>query len=138
MFAMQVKKLVFSAVVVGFSLLAMAEDTPEATPPATTAPAAAGPAPRTLSVQEARAAVKAETGVEVGTVFATRCAACHLGNGLQKGDGPMLAGTSLDLGRIIERIVKGKTPMPAFSGQISNEHMFALARYIELLKPPGQ
>ena len=137
MFAKQVKKLVLLAMVAGFALSAMAEDTPQATPPAVPA-ATAGPAPRTLSVQEARVAVKAETGIEVGTVFATRCAACHLGNGMQKGDGPMLAGTSLDLGRIIERIVKGKTPMPAFSGQISNEHMFALARYIELLKPPAQ
>ena len=132
MLALQVKKLVFSAIVASFVFPVLAEDQP-ATPPA-----AAGPALRTLSVQEARVAVKAETGIEVGTVFATRCAACHLGNGLQKGDGPMLAGTSLDLGRIIERIVKGKTPMPAFSGQISNEQMFALARYIELLKPPAQ
>ena len=129
----QLQKLVFSAFIASIALVARAED-----PPATEASPAVLPAPRTLGVQEARAAVKAEMGIEVGTVFATRCAACHLGNGMQKGDGPMLAGTSLDLGRIIERIVKGKTPMPSFSGQISNEHMLALARYIELLKPPAQ
>ena len=138
MLVKQVMSLIFSVILGAAAITALADD-PPATPEAKAeAPAANLPAPGTLSVMEARAAVRAEMGIEVGTVFATRCAACHLGNGMQKGDGPMLAGTSLDLGRIIERIVKGKTPMPAFSGQISNEHMLALARYIELLKPPAQ
>jgi mono/diheme cytochrome c family protein len=96
------------------------------------------PTPQSLTPAEAFAAVKEEFGVDIKTVFATRCAACHLGQGTQRGDGPMLAGTSLDFARVIERIVKGKTPMPGFGGTLSDEQLMGLARFIVSLKPPGQ
>ncbi len=94
--------------------------------------------PHTLTPDEAFDAVKAEFGIDVKTVFATRCAACHLGLGMQRGDGPMLAGTSLDFAKVIERIVKGKTPMPGFGGTLTDEQLMGLARYIVSLKPPTQ
>lgn len=96
------------------------------------------PAPQSLTPDEAFEAVKEEFGVDVKTLFATRCAACHLGLGMQRGDGPMLAGTSLDFARVIERIVKGKTPMPGFGGTLKDEQLMGLARYIVSLKPPAE
>ena len=103
---------------------------------ATRSVAADPPAPQSLTPDEAFAAAKAEFGVDVKTVFSTRCSACHLGRGMQRGDGPQLAGTSLDFARVIERIVKGKTPMPSFGGTLSDEQLMGLARYITSLKPP--
>ncbi len=96
------------------------------------------PAPQSLTPDEAFEAVKEEFGIDVKTVFSTRCAACHLGLGTQRGDGPMLAGTSLDFPRVIELIVKGKRPMPAFGGTLKDEQLMGLARYIVSLKPPPQ
>ena len=96
------------------------------------------PAPQSLTPDEAFDAVKEEFGVDVKTVFSTRCAACHLGLGMQRGDGPMLAGTSLGFARVIERIVKGKTPMPSFGGTLKDEQLMGLARYIVSLKPPAE
>ena len=98
--------------------------------------AAEPPAPQSLTPEEAFAAAKAEFGIDVKTVFSTRCAACHLGRGMQRGDGPQLAGTELDFARVIERIVKGKTPMPSFGGTLTDEQLMGLARYIVSLKPP--
>lgn len=103
---------------------------------ATQSVAADPPAPRSLTPEEAFAAAKEEFGIDVKMVFSTRCAACHLGRGMQRGDGPQLAGTSLDFARVIERIVKGKTPMPSFGGTLSDEQLMGLARYITSLKPP--
>jgi mono/diheme cytochrome c family protein len=98
---------------------------------------AAEPLPaQSLTPEEAFVAVKEEFGVDIKTVFSTRCAACHLGRGMQRGDGPQLAGTGLDFARVIERIVKGKTPMPSFGGTLSDEQLMGLARYITYLKPP--
>ncbi len=94
------------------------------------------PVPQSLTPEEAFAAVKEEFGIDVKVVFSTRCAACHLGRGMQRGDGPQLAGTELDFARVIERIVKGKTPMPSFGGTLSDEQLMGLARYIVSLKPP--
>ena len=94
------------------------------------------PAPHSLTPDEAFAAAKEEFGVDVKTLWATRCAACHLGRGMQRGDGPQLAGTELDFARVIERIVKGKTPMPSFGGTLTDEQLMGLARYIVSLKPP--
>jgi mono/diheme cytochrome c family protein len=88
-----------------------------------------------LSSDEAIEAVNKEFKLDVNTLFATRCAACHLGKGLQRGDGPALAETSFSYEKVIERIKKGKTPMPAFDGAIKEEEIKALARYIKLLKP---
>ncbi len=99
---------------------------------------AAEPLPsKSLTPEEAFAAVKEEFGVDIKTVFSTRCAACHLGRGMQRGDGPQLAGTDLDFSRVIERIVKGKTPMPSFGGTLTDEQLMGLARYITYLKPPA-
>ena len=98
--------------------------------------AAEPPAPKSLTPEEAFAAAKEEFGVDVKMVFSTRCAACHLGRGMQRGDGPQLAGTELDFARVIERIVKGKTPMPSFGGTLTDEQLMGLARYIVSLKPP--
>jgi mono/diheme cytochrome c family protein len=92
--------------------------------------------PKSMTPEEAFVAVKEEFGVDVKMVFSTRCAACHLGRGMQRGDGPQLAGTDLDFARLIERIVKGKTPMPSFGGTLSDEQLMGLARYITYLKPP--
>jgi mono/diheme cytochrome c family protein len=100
--------------------------------------AAEAPPPQTLTPDEAFDAAKKEFGIDVKTVFATRCAACHLGQGTQRGDGPILAGTSLDFAKVIERIVKGKTPMPGFGGTLTDEQLMGLARYIVSLKPPGE
>jgi mono/diheme cytochrome c family protein len=98
---------------------------------------AAEPLPsKSLTPEEAFVAVKEEFGVDIKTVFSTRCAACHLGRGMQRGDGPQLAGTDLDFARVIERIVKGKTPMPSFGGTLTDEQLMGLARYITYLKPP--
>ncbi len=94
------------------------------------------PAPQSLTPEEAFVAAKEEFGIDVKMVFSTRCAACHLGRGMQRGDGPQLAGTSLDFARVIERIVKGKTPMPSFGGTLTDEQLMGLARYIVSLKPP--
>jgi mono/diheme cytochrome c family protein len=94
------------------------------------------PAPQSLSPDEAFDAVKEEFGIDVKTLFSTRCSSCHMGLGMQRGDGPMLAGTSLDFARVIERIVKGKTPMPGFGGTLKDEQLMGLARYIVSLKPP--
>ena len=99
--------------------------------------AAEPPAPQSLTPDEAFAAAKEEFGIDVKTVFSTRCAACHLGRGMQRGDGPQLAGTSLDFARVIERIVKGKMPMPSFGGTLTDEQLMGLARYIVSLKPPA-
>jgi cytochrome c553 len=88
-----------------------------------------------LSTDEAIEAVNKEFNVDVNVLFATRCAACHLGKGLQRGDGPALAETSKDFEQIIERINKGKTPMPAFAGAMKEEEIKALARYVTLIKP---
>ena len=98
--------------------------------------AAEPPKPQSLTPEEAFAAVKEEFGIDVKVVFSTRCAACHLGRGMQRGDGPQLAGTDLDFARVIERIVKGKTPMPSFGGTLTDEQLMGLARYIVSLKPP--
>ena len=98
--------------------------------------AAGPPKPQSLTPEEAFAAVKEEFGVDIKVVFSTRCAACHLGRGMQRGDGPQLAGTELDFARVIERIVKGKTPMPSFGGTLTDEQLMGLARYIVSLKPP--
>lgn len=103
---------------------------------ATNSVAADPPAPQSLTPEEAFAAVKEEFGIDVKMVFSTRCAACHLGRGMQRGDGPQLAGTELDFARVIERIVKGKTPMPSFGGTLTDEQLMGLARYIVSLKPP--
>ena len=100
--------------------------------------AAEPPAPQSLTPEEAFAAAKAEFGIDVKVLFSTRCAACHLGRGMQRGDGPQLAGTGLDFARVIERIVKGKTPMPSFGGTLSDEQLMGLARYIVSLKPPPE
>lgn len=96
------------------------------------------PAPQSLTPDEAFEAVKEEFGVDVKTLFSTRCSSCHMGLGMQRGDGPMLAGTSLDFARVIERIVKGKTPMPGFGGTLKDEQLMGLARYIVSLKPPAE
>lgn len=96
------------------------------------------PPPRSLTPDEAFDAVKEEFGINVKTLFSNRCAACHMGLGMQRGDGPMLAGTSLDFARVIERIVKGKTPMPGFGGTLTDEQLMGLARYIVSLKPPAE
>ncbi len=98
--------------------------------------AAEPPVPQSMTPEEAFVAVKEEFGVDIKTVFSTRCAACHLGRGMQRGDGPQLAGTDLDFARVIERIVKGKTPMPSFGGTLTDEQLMGLARYITYLKPP--
>ncbi len=96
------------------------------------------PPPQSLTPDEAFDAVKEEFGIDVKTLFSTRCAICHMGKGMQRGDGPMLAGTSLDFAKVIELIVKGKRPMPAFGGTLTDEQLMGLARYIVSLKPPAE
>lgn len=57
---------------------------------------------------------------------------------MKAADGPKLAGTQLSYEQVIERIQRGKTPMPGFRKLLNQEQIEALASYIKSLKDPGQ
>ena len=56
---------------------------------------------------------------------------------MKAADGPKLAGTSLTEEEVVDRITRGKTPMPGFRKIMSAEQIAALAKYIKSLKDPA-
>ena len=74
-----------------------------------------------------------EHKMDVKRLFASRCSWCHQGYGMVRADGPRLAGTTKSRDQLIERIAKGKSPMPGFRKQLKPYQMEALADYIKAL-----
>jgi mono/diheme cytochrome c family protein len=81
------------------------------TAPATTAP----PTPTAPATTPAAPPAPLRPGdVAAGkAVFASSCDTCHAGLGTRKYVGPKLAGLGLSAAFIRERVVQGKSPMPA-------------------------
>ena len=74
-----------------------------------------------------------EHKMDVKRLFASRCSWCHQGYGMVRADGPSLAGTRMNRDQVIDRIAKGKSPMPGFRKQLKSYQMDALADYIKAL-----
>ena len=74
-----------------------------------------------------------EHKMDVKRLFASRCSWCHQAYGMKRADGPRLAGTSKNRDQLIERIARGKSPMPGFRKQLKPFQMEALADYIKAL-----
>ena len=74
-----------------------------------------------------------EQGSDVKRLFASRCSWCHQGYGMKKADGPRLAGTDKSRDVVIDRISRGKSPMPGFRKQLEPWQIEALADYIKAL-----
>jgi mono/diheme cytochrome c family protein len=74
-----------------------------------------------------------EQGSDVKRLFATRCSWCHQGYGMKQADGPRLAGTDKSREVVIDRIARGKSPMPGFRKQLKPWQIEALADYIKAL-----
>ena len=74
-----------------------------------------------------------EHDMDVKRLFASRCSWCHQGYGMVRADGPRLAGTTISREQVIERIAKGKSPMPGFRKQLKVFQIEALADYIKAL-----
>ncbi len=74
-----------------------------------------------------------EHNMDVKRLFASRCSWCHQGYGMKRADGPRLAGTEKSREQLIERIARGKSPMPGFRKQLKPYQMEALADYIKAL-----
>ena len=74
-----------------------------------------------------------EHNMDVKRLFASRCSWCHQGYGMVRADGPRLAGTTISREQVIERIAKGKSPMPGFRKQLKVFQIEALADYIMAL-----
>ena len=71
-----------------------------------------------------------EHKMDVKRLFASRCSWCHQGYGMKQADGPRLAGTELSRDKVVDRIARGKSPMPGFRKQLKPFQMEALADYI--------
>ncbi len=71
-----------------------------------------------------------EHEMDVKRLFASRCSWCHQGYGMKRADGPRLAGITKSREQVIERIAKGKSPMPGFRKQLKVFQIEALADYI--------
>ncbi len=74
-----------------------------------------------------------EQKMDVKRLFASRCSWCHQGYGMKQADGPRLAGTHLSRDEVMERIARGKSPMPGFRKQLKPFQIEALADYIKAL-----
>ena len=74
-----------------------------------------------------------EHKMDVKRLFASRCSWCHQGYGMNRADGPRLAGITKSRDEVIERIAFGKSPMPGFRKQLKPFQMEALADYIKAL-----
>jgi mono/diheme cytochrome c family protein len=73
-----------------------------------------------------------KVSLEAGTnLFNDNCAACHGKNG-EGVVGPALAANDdlKDASHIIERVLKGKRPMPAFGDRFSDEDVASVASFI--------
>jgi mono/diheme cytochrome c family protein len=92
-------------------------------------------APATASdpVDAAAAAVGEKYQVNIKKLFATKCSWCHQGYGMKQADGPKLAGTQKTVEQLAKQIIEGKSPMPAFRNQLSENEVQALAEYIKTL-----
>ena len=86
---------------------------------------------------EEAAPAPAKPALNARKLFATNCSWCHQDYGMKAADGPKLAGTSLTEAEVIDRITRGKTPMPGFRKIMTAEQIEALAKYIKGLKDPG-
>ena len=75
--------------------------------------------------------------IDIRKLFATNCSWCHQDYGMKAADGPKLAGTDLTEEQVIERISRGKSPMPGFRKTLSGDQIEALAKYIKGLKDPA-
>lgn len=74
-----------------------------------------------------------EQQMDVKRLFASRCSWCHQGYGMKQADGPRLAGTELSRDTVIDRIARGRSPMPGFRNQLKPFQIEALADYIKAL-----
>jgi mono/diheme cytochrome c family protein len=83
-----------------------------------------------VTINDARA--QATSGEQIFTTVG--CSGCHStdGHGSMGGDAPALAGNGdlADANKIINQILNGGGGMPAFSGQLSNDQIAAVANYI--------
>ncbi|KPK33317.1 MAG: hypothetical protein AMJ66_05545 [Betaproteobacteria bacterium SG8_40] len=74
-----------------------------------------------------------EQEMDVKRLFASRCSWCHQGYGMKQADGPRLAGTLLSRDEVMDRIARGRSPMPGFRKQLKPFQIEALADYIKAL-----
>ena len=84
-------------------------------------------------VDVAAATVGEKYQINIKKLFATKCSWCHQGYGMKQADGPKLAGTSKTTEQLVKHIKEGKSPMPAFKNQLSENEVQALAEYIKTL-----
>ena len=91
------------------------------------------PATANDPVDAAAAAVGEKYQVNIKKLFATKCSWCHQGYGMKQADGPKLAGTQKTIEQLAKQIIEGKSPMPGFRNQLSENEVQALAEYIKTL-----
>jgi len=84
-------------------------------------------------VDVAAATVGEKYQVNIKKLFATKCSWCHQGYGMKQADGPKLAGSSKTMEQLVKHINDGKSPMPGFKKQLSENEVQALAEYIKTL-----
>ena len=94
---------------------------------------ASAPATANDPVDVAAATVGEKYQVNIKKLFATKCSWCHQGYGMKQADGPKLAGTSKTVEQLAKQIKEGKSPMPGFKNQLSENEVQALAEYIKTL-----
>ena len=94
---------------------------------------ASAPAAANDPVDVAAATVGEKYQLNIKKLFATKCSWCHQGYGMKQADGPKLAGTSKTMEQLVKHINEGKSPMPAFKNQLSENEVQALAEYIKTL-----
>jgi cbb3-type cytochrome c oxidase subunit III len=104
------------SVAVYVASVAAVEDAPVAPPPAPTAPPAGGGG-----------------GSEDGkAIFASSCASCHTlaAAGASGTIGPNLDDAKPDEALVRERVTNGKGAMPSFKGQLTDEQIAAVAKFV--------
>ena len=94
---------------------------------------ASAPAAANDPVDVAAATVGEKYQLNIKKLFATKCSWCHQGYGMKQADGPKLAGTSKTIEQLTKQINEGKSPMPGFKNQLSENEVQALAEYIKAL-----
>ena len=94
---------------------------------------ASAPAAANDPVDLAAATVGEKYQLNIKKLFATKCSWCHQGYGMKQADGPKLAGTSKTMEQLVKHINDGKSPMPGFKNQLSQNEVQALAEYIKTL-----
>ncbi len=94
---------------------------------------AGAPAAANDPVDVAASSVGDKYKLDIKKLFATKCSWCHQGYGMKQADGPKLAGTLKSIEQLTKLIKEGKSPMPAFRKQLSENEVQALAEYIKTL-----